>query len=120
MMIMKAIRAWLAIFIIGLVLSGATAFPLVSEVRMLAFVLHHMPAPDALVAFIDRVREGLVTTGINYPFLAYGTDWLSFAHLMIAVAFIGPWREPVRNIWVIEWGDRVGEGSAASRWSRRP
>jgi hypothetical protein len=103
-MIMKAIRAWLAIFIIGLVLSGATAFPLVSEVRMLAFVLHHAPAPDALVAFIDRVREGLVTTNVNYPFLAYGTDWLAFAHLVIAVAFIGPWRDPVRNIWVIEWG----------------
>ena len=25
-------------------------------------------------------------------------------HLVIAVAFIGPWRDPVRNIWVIEFG----------------
>jgi len=23
---------------------------------------------------------------------------------MIAIAFRGPWRDPVRNIWVIEWG----------------
>jgi hypothetical protein len=36
--------------------------------------------------------------------MAYGTDWLAFAHLVIAVAFIGPLRDPVRNIWVIEFG----------------
>jgi hypothetical protein len=101
---MRAIRAWLTIFIIGLVLSGATAFPLVSEVRLVTFVLHHVPAPDALVLFLDRAREGLLTTGTNYPFIAYGTDWLAFAHLVIAAAFIGPWRDPIRNIWVIEWG----------------
>jgi hypothetical protein len=77
---MRAIRAWLAIFIIGLVLSGATAFPLVGEVRLLTFVLHHVSAPGALVLFLDRVREGLLTTGTNYPFIAYGTDWLAFAH----------------------------------------
>jgi hypothetical protein len=23
---------------------------------------------------------------------------------MIAVAFLGPFRDPVRNVWVIEWG----------------
>jgi hypothetical protein len=36
--------------------------------------------------------------------LSYGTDWLAFAHIVIAVAFIGPWRDPVKNIWVIEFG----------------
>jgi hypothetical protein len=34
----------------------------------------------------------------------YGTDWLAFGHLMIAIAFIGPLRDPVRNIWVVEFG----------------
>jgi hypothetical protein len=42
--------------------------------------------------------------GAQYPFLQYGTDWLAFAHLAIAVAFIGPWRDPVRNRWVITFG----------------
>ena len=23
---------------------------------------------------------------------------------MIAVAFWGPWRDPVRNVWIVEWG----------------
>ena len=101
---MRAVRAWLLVFVVGLVLSGLTAFPLVTEVKILAGVLHHVPAPDALVAWIDRVREGLVVTGERYPFIAYGTDWLAFAHLVIGVAFIGPWRDPVRNRWVIDWG----------------
>jgi hypothetical protein len=39
-----------------------------------------------------------------YPFLAYGTDWLAFAHLAIAVAFVGPLRDPVRNKWVLQFG----------------
>ncbi|WP_250006265.1 hypothetical protein [Actinoplanes sp. M2I2] len=101
---MKAIRVWLGVFVAGLVLSGVTAFPLVTEVRLLAGILGHVPAPDALVAFIERVREGLTVTAEQYPFIAYGTDWLAFAHVMIAVAFIGPWRDPVRNVWVVEWG----------------
>lgn len=101
---MKAIRAWLLIFVVGLVLSGVTAFPLVGEVRLLSEVLQSVPAPDGLVAWVDRVRDGLVVTDANYPFIAYGTDWLAFAHLMIAMAFWGPWRDPVRNIWVVEWG----------------
>jgi hypothetical protein len=36
--------------------------------------------------------------------MAYGTDWLAFAHFVIAIAFIGPWRDPVKNVWVIEFG----------------
>ncbi|WP_250034837.1 hypothetical protein [Paractinoplanes maris] len=100
---MRAIRVWLAIFVAGLVLSGVTAFPLVTEARLLAAILHEIPAPDALVVFIDDVRDGLATTGTNYPYIAYGTDWLAFAHLAIAMAFIGPWRDPIRNIWVLEW-----------------
>jgi hypothetical protein len=34
----------------------------------------------------------------------YGTDWLAFAHLVIAVAFWGPLRDPVRNVWVVHFG----------------
>ncbi|BCY07383.1 hypothetical protein [Actinoplanes sp. L3-i22] len=101
---MRAIRAWLLVFLIGLTLSGITAFPLVTETRLLSELLHALPAPDGLVAWVDRVHEGLAVTGERYPFLAYGTDWLAFAHLMIAAAFWGPWRDPVRNLWVIEWG----------------
>jgi len=50
------------------------------------------------------VREGLTVTYSNYPFIAYGTDWLAFGHLIIALFFIGPLIDPVRNIWVIYTG----------------
>nr|WP_236642639.1 hypothetical protein [Actinoplanes utahensis] len=104
MRLVTRIRVWLSVFVAGLVVSGLTAFPLVWETGLLADVLHAGPAPDALVAWIDRVHEGLSVTGREYPFLAYGTDWLAFAHLVIAAAFWGPWRDPVRNVWVVEWG----------------
>jgi hypothetical protein len=50
------------------------------------------------------VLDGTTATNRIYPFLAYGTDWLAFSHLVIAVAFIGPLRDPVRNRWVLAFG----------------
>ena len=35
--------------------------------------------------------------------LAYGFDWLAFAHIVIAMAFIGPLKDPVKNKWIIDW-----------------
>ncbi|GAA3491779.1 hypothetical protein GCM10018987_58620 [Streptomyces cremeus] len=98
---------WLIFFIVCLVLSGLTAFPLVTELNWLADVLKSSPLSDAMPGFtewIERCREGLVATQAKYPFILYGTDWLAYAHLVIAVAFHGPYRDPVRNIWVIEFG----------------
>lgn len=103
------VRAWLVVFVIGLVLSGVTAFPLEAESRLLVNLLHAdwSPAPErlpVLVDWIDRVHEGIVRTNQQFPFIAYGTDWLAFAHLVIAVAFWGPIKDPVRNIWVVHFG----------------
>ncbi|MFF7446876.1 MULTISPECIES: hypothetical protein [unclassified Streptomyces] len=101
--LLKGIRAWLVLFVVCLVLSGATAFPLVHELRWTEGLLRHLPAPDPLMEWIVRVRQGLDTADSDYPFLLYGTDWLAFAHLVIAVAFYGVYRDPVRNIWVVEF-----------------
>src|SRR5436190_24075173 len=95
------VRFWLWIFIVGLVISGVTAFPLESELRAFANFIHAdaNAATSGFAAWIVRVRDGLIETNVKYPFLAYGTDWLAFAHLVLAVAFIGPLRHPVRNVW---------------------
>jgi hypothetical protein len=58
----------------------------------------------AMAAWISFVHAGILETFNAYPFLQYGTDWLAFAHIGFAVAFIGPLRDPVRNVWVIEFG----------------
>lgn len=102
---LRRIRLWLALFITGLVLSGITAFPLETETRWLSGLLHHLPGvPAGLTGWIDRAHQGLRQTNAAYPFIAYGTDWLAFGHLTIAVAFYGPWRDPVRNKWVVQFG----------------
>ncbi|GAA3390275.1 hypothetical protein [Streptomyces roseoviridis] len=107
--LLKRIRVWLVVFIVCLVLSGVTAFPLVTELRLVEGALTSWAAPLAdlfpgLLEWIRRVRDGLDAADARYPFLLYGTDWLAFAHLVIAVAFYGPYRDPVRNIWVIHFG----------------
>lgn len=96
-------------FIIGLVVSGATAIPLQSELDVLSKMLGvadktGAEASSGLVQWILRVREALRDTGARYPFLAYGTDWLAFGHFAIAVAFIGALRDPVRNVWLFTFG----------------
>ena len=100
------VRALVALFIAGLVLSGVTAFPLVQELDLLArWIGAELGAPHgSLRWWIARVHEGLLTANRDFPFLAYGTDWLAFAHLLIALFFIGVWRDPVRNIWILQAG----------------
>lgn len=106
---LRRIRFWLAIFVVGLVLSGITAFPLETELRWFDALLHtnalcSFAESTHMLAWIDRVDHALTESNARYPFLAYGTDWLAFAHLVIALAFIGPFIDPVRNKWVIHFG----------------
>lgn len=104
---LRWIRAWILVLIAGLVISGITAFPLQQELSFASTALHGSAVADlipGLAEWVDRVSAALDTTYTSYPFIAYGTDWLAFAHLIIAIAFIGPLRDPVRNIWVLQWG----------------
>jgi hypothetical protein len=105
----RRIRVWLGVFIAGLVLSGVTAFPLVTEMRWLVWFVHlgflePLARWSGLMAWVERVNAALSATNAQFSFLAYGTDWLAFAHLVIAIAFIGPIVDPVRNKWVITFG----------------
>jgi hypothetical protein len=106
---LRRIRFWLATFIVGLVLSGITAFPLQTELGWFVSLLHAnwlrpITESTGLLLWIERVNGALRITNALYPFLAYGTDWLAFAHLVIAIAFVGPYIDPVRNRWVITFG----------------
>jgi len=105
----RRVRVLLGIVVAGLVLSGVTAFPIETELRFAMRVLDLDPGTDparvgAVAGWLVRVRDGVVATNAAYPFLAYGTDWLAFAHLVIAVAFLGALRDPVRNEWIVTFG----------------
>jgi len=100
--LLKKIRLTIIFFMIALILSGITAFPLETELHWLLQYRNRMP--EQLGIFINTVYEALHDTNLRYPMLAYGYDWLAFAHIVIAMFFIGPLKDPVKNIWVIEWG----------------
>ena len=106
--VLRRVQVLLLVFILGLAVSGLTAIPLETELNILARMIGadsaNVSTQSGMVQWIHRVHEGLLTTNAHYPFLAYGTDWLAFAHIVIAIAFIGPLRDPIKNIWVIEWG----------------
>lgn len=99
---LQRIRIAVGIVIFGLVISGVTAFPLLHELNLLARFLGD--GDSGLTRWILTVRDGLEATYERYPFIAYGTDWLAFAHLMIALFFILPWRDPVRYEGVLKVG----------------
>jgi hypothetical protein len=104
----KRIRFLLILFMLALVLSGLTAIPLQWELKVL-MPLVKLGAQwgivvPALAQWIEKINQGVQSGYGRYPFLAYGTDWLAFGHIVIAIAFLGPLRNPVRNIWVVEFG----------------
>ncbi len=105
--LLRIVRVWTMIFIVGLVLSGVMAFPLQTETAMLVRTSEHFGISQrapSLYAWLSRVADALRNTNQRYPFLAYGTDWLAFGHLVIAVAFIGLYLDPVRNKWLVSFG----------------
>jgi hypothetical protein len=106
--VLRKFRIALGLFILGLVLSGLTAFPLRQELDFLTASLgldQLKGAPgNGLAYWILTVRDGVRESYAAHPWLAYGTDWLAFAHVVIAVFFIGPFRDPVRNVWVLKAG----------------
>lgn len=101
---------WLTwLFIIGLGVSGATAIPLNWELGLLArwAGLEGQTSATAtgdLGRWLLTVREALQDVSANHALLFYGTDWLAFGHFVIAIAFIGALRDPVRNRWLFDFG----------------
>ena len=105
----KRIKLLTWFFILGLVLSGATAIPLASELNVLVRIFGaggegSTSASSELARWLLRVHEALGQTQAQHPFLFYGTDWLAFGHFVIAIAFVGALRDPVRNVWLYTFG----------------
>jgi hypothetical protein len=105
---LNRIRALLVFFMFGLVVSGLSAVPLQWELGIVYRWLGPGSRMDdlvpALALWVGRIHQGVRDGYGQYPFLAYGTDWLAFGHVVIAIAFVGPLRDPSRNLWVVEFG----------------
>ena len=100
--LIKQIRALTIFFIAALVLSGVTTFPVYTELKWI--LDSHIFTDDSVMQrWFMKVLAGVKATQEEYPFIFYGFDWLAFAHLIIAVLFIGVYQHPVRNKWIIQW-----------------
>jgi hypothetical protein len=108
----RRIKALTGLFILGLVLSGATAIPLPSELDRLVKItgasqLVLDPAPTGApgwAVWLTGVQKALHEADQSAPFIFYGADWLAFGHFVIAVAFVGALRDPIRNRWLFSFG----------------
>jgi hypothetical protein len=94
-------RLALGIFILGLVLSGISAFPLQWELSILD---HWLQGGGRVGDFIAFVHSGVEKTYAQFPFFGYGTDWLGFGHLVIACFFLLPLLDPIKYRAVLNVG----------------
>lgn len=94
----RRIKLLTVLFIGGLMLSGVTAIPLPQELNLLVNRFGFSGE------WLSRVNDALAQTQVQYPFLFYGTDWLAFGHFVIAIAFVGALRDPIRNRWLFDFG----------------
>jgi hypothetical protein len=103
------IRRWTLLFMAGLVVSGATALPIATEVGVAARALGEdftagERIPEFAASWFRRIHAEVGFAAERAPILFYGTDWLAFGHFMIALAFVGALRDPVRNRWLYTYG----------------
>lgn len=97
----RLIKRLLLFFVIVLFLSGLTAIPVEAE---LSFLLKIFSSSTQLHHRLEKVLSAYKNVNNETPFLLYGCDWLAFAHFILAILFIGHYRDPVKNIWVTEFG----------------
>lgn len=98
---LRRIRLLIALVIAGLIGSGISTFPLLRESALLEQLVRAWGLPPFIVTWIAQVHAGLAEIYAAHPFIGYGTDWLGFGHIAIAIFMIGALIDPVRNIWLI-------------------
>jgi peptidoglycan/LPS O-acetylase OafA/YrhL len=89
---MKTIRRHLVLFMLILMLSGITAFPIQTEID---FMYSHITSFPSM--FTDWIT--ILYTNINSTpdVMFYGTDWLAFAHIIIALFFVPVYLDPIKH-----------------------
>jgi hypothetical protein len=102
-------RLCLAAFIIGLIVSGLTAFPLRTELSILSKLIGISDPAASVDAhglrhWVGFVDVGLRETYARFPFFGYATDWLAFGHFVIAAFFVLPFVDPARYRGVLYVG----------------
>ncbi|HLG02015.1 MAG TPA: hypothetical protein VI731_00370 [Bacteroidia bacterium] len=101
-LLLRRIRQWTVLFVVFLILSGLTAFPVQTELNFLIGFADLFP--DTMRSWLISVTGAVNNVAGDYPFLFYGYDWLAYSHIVIALFFYGVYKNPVQNAWVIRVG----------------
>lgn len=106
---LKKIRYLTYLFIVLLVLSGITAFPVETELRYLLQIFKvstdfYRPLDNGILNWISKSYFAMKDTNLKYPFIAYGFDWLAFGHIVIALFFIPVLVDPKKYILNLDMG----------------
>jgi chromate transport protein ChrA len=105
--VQRRLRVLLTLFIVLLLLAALTAWFLIPALSIFqrlvgegTFIGSSFPS---VAHWVTLIQKALVETKEKYPFMFYGTDWVGFAHLVMIIACIGPLRNPIKNIWVLQF-----------------
>ncbi|MCB9262838.1 MAG: hypothetical protein H6607_10730 [Flavobacteriales bacterium] len=99
---MKAIRILTVIIQLGLLIAGLTGFFVPQGMDLLtnSFFIK-IPV---LADWLPFVKQGVSVVDNQYPFIWYGTDWMVFAHILLAILYIGLYNDPIKNEWLATFG----------------
>jgi hypothetical protein len=89
---MKTIKTHIILFVIILMISGITAFPIQTEIDFMYAHLKNFPIE--LHDWITRLYHNIHSTP---DVMFYGTDWLAFAHIIIGLFFVPVYIDPVKH-----------------------
>ncbi len=98
----QKIKATVIFFMVALFVSGATAFPVLTEMRWLQ-ANGFIKQGTTLGNWLQSVLTGAEQVNNTFPFLFYGFDWLAYAHIMIAALFYGVYKNPIQNKFIVNW-----------------
>jgi hypothetical protein len=102
---LKRAKWMLGLVAFGLFVSGVTIWPALWELKTVVRMVWGEGEPAGVLhRFIVQAIEGLEAVESDYPFLLYAYDWLAFAHVVLAILFVGTLRDPVRNLWIVQCG----------------
>lgn len=104
----RRLKAWTWLFIVGLVSSGLTAIPIMTQFELaVRWFGEDFRSGSVLPGFVSTwlatAWTGVKSANREAPFIWYGTDWLAFGHVAIGVSMWGALADPVRNRWLYKF-----------------
>ncbi len=105
--LLTRIRLCLALLMAGLLFSSLPGFfPLNGTKWILGLLARtsHFGDGTPLFTWFLGTRQALMATSLTARFLFYATNRDGLSRILFALLFLGPYRDPVRNRWVINFG----------------